>query len=90
MLAFTREMIALRRASSALREGDFIALDAPEPVLAFERRADDERMLCLFNLGPAPVKRPLAAGQVRLSVNDAELLTGAASLGGHSALLVEI
>ena len=90
MLAFTREAIALRRASEALREGAFVALYAPEPVLAFERRANEARMLCLFNLGPAPVKRPLPSGSMRLAVGQAEILTGAASLGGYSALLVEI
>lgn len=89
MLAFTREMIALRHASMALREGEFVALDAPEPVLAFERRAGEARMVCLFNLGPDAVKRPAAAGKVRLVVGHAELLTGAASLGGYSALFVE-
>ena len=89
MLAFTREAIALRRASEALREGEFIALDAPEPVLAFERRANGERITCLFNLGPDPVKRPLAGGTVRLAIGEAELQTGAAALGGYSGLLVE-
>ncbi len=89
MLAFTRRAIALRRASPALREGEFVALDAPEPVLAFERRTEEERILCLFNLGPEPVKRPLAGGTVRLDIGDAELLTGAASLGGYSGLLIE-
>lgn len=89
-LAFTREMIALRRGSAALRTGEFVPLDAPEPVLAFERRAGEERMLCLFNLGPEPVRRPLAEGALRLAVGQAELLTGAAALGGYSALFVAI
>jgi alpha-glucosidase len=83
-------MIALRRASAALREGEFIVLDAPEPVLAFERRTGDERMLCLFNLGPDPVKRPLSGGTIRLTIGEAEILTGAASLGGYSGLLVDL
>jgi alpha-glucosidase len=90
MLAFTRAADCGAARSAALREGEFIALDAPEPVLAFERRAGDQRMVCLFNLGPAPVKRPLAGGTVRLAIGEAELLTGAASLGGYSGLLVEI
>ena len=47
-------------------------------------------MLCLFNLGPEAVKRPLAAGTAKLAVGQAELLTGAVSLSGYSALLVEI
>jgi alpha-glucosidase len=89
MLELTREMIALRRASHALREGEFFALDAPEPVLAFERRAGDGRMLCLFNLGPEPVKRPLSGGTARLTIGQVEIQTGAASLGGFSGLFVE-
>ena len=90
MLAFTREAIAVRRKSAALREGAFVALDAPEPVLAFERRAEGERIVCLFNLGPAPVRRPLASGNVRLAIGDAQLATGAASLGGFAGLLVAL
>jgi alpha-glucosidase len=90
MLEFTRAMIALRRASPALGDGEFVALDAPEPVLAFERRGDGERLLCLFNLGPDPVVRPLPEGVLKFSIGDAELRTGAAALGGHSALFVAI
>jgi alpha-glucosidase len=91
MLAFTREMIALRRAHEALRTGDFIALDAPEPVLAFERRAGDARMLCIFNLGEASALRPLPAGSVvKLAVGDAREQAGGAVLGPYSALFVEI
>jgi len=90
MLAFTRNMIALRRASAALREGEFIALDAPEPVLAFERRAEHSRMLCLFNLGAASAKHPLPGGAVKLTIGQVEISTGEAALGGYSALLVEI
>jgi len=92
MLAFTREMIALRRASPALREGAFIVLDAPEPVLAFERVQGSERVLCQFNLGPDPVVRPVAGGtaQLAIGIGHAELRTGAATLGGYSALLVAL
>jgi hypothetical protein len=45
-------------------------------------------MLCLFNLGPEPVKRPLAGSALRLAIGETEMLTGAASLAGYSALLV--
>src|SRR6185312_12033813 len=44
MLAFARKMIALRKSSAALREGEFVALDAPEPVLAFERVSGSGRV----------------------------------------------
>jgi alpha-glucosidase len=90
VLAFTREMIAFRRGSAALRVGELIAMDAPEPVLTFERRTEGERLLCLFNLGADPVRRPLGGRKVRFAVGDAELLTGAAALGPYSALFVEL
>jgi alpha-glucosidase len=50
MLAFTREMLALRKRSPALQIGDTALLDAPEGVLAFERTAAGDQRLCLFNL----------------------------------------
>jgi len=50
-LAFTRRVFNLRRASAALRRGSLtFADDAPGGILAFERRAPGERLLCLFNL----------------------------------------
>jgi len=90
VLNFTRAMVALRKQNAALREGEYVALDAPAPVLAFERRTEGSRLLCLFNLGPDPVRRPLPGGTVVFAVGEAEAITGAASLGGYSALFVEI
>jgi alpha-glucosidase len=52
-LTFARRMIALRQAHAALRCGNLIFLEAPEPVLAFVREDDGERLLCVFNLGHA-------------------------------------
>src|SRR3546814_17461611 len=40
-LAFARQMIALRREHAALRPGTLTFVDAPAPLLAFERAADD-------------------------------------------------
>ena len=51
-LALTRRLLALRGASAALRVGTLRFLEAPEPLLAFERSAGSEHLLCLFNLGP--------------------------------------
>jgi alpha-glucosidase len=53
-LAFTRQAIAARRAAPALRWGDIAFLEAPEPILAFERRFEGELATCLFNLSPEP------------------------------------
>jgi alpha-glucosidase len=48
----TRAFIDFRRRHSALRTGDIRFIDAPEPVLAFQRHNEDERLTCAFNLGP--------------------------------------
>ncbi|WP_262690214.1 alpha-glucosidase family protein [Kordiimonas aestuarii] len=50
-LAFTRRLLTLRKAHPALVYGDITFLDTPEPVLAFLREADGEKLLCVFNLG---------------------------------------
>lgn len=60
VLHFARRAIAARHASEALRLGAISFLDAPPPLLAFERRHHGARVLCLFNLGRDAV--PLAPG----------------------------
>ncbi|HEY2661180.1 MAG TPA: alpha-glucosidase [Caulobacteraceae bacterium] len=54
VLALTRRLIAQRKASEALRAGPVSVLAATEAVLAFERAAGDERLLCIFNLSAEP------------------------------------
>jgi alpha-glucosidase len=53
-LAFSRAMIALRRATPALRAGDIEFLGAPEPMVAFVRRHADGDLMCVFNFGAEP------------------------------------
>jgi alpha-glucosidase len=88
VLAFTRQLIALRKSSAALREGKFLALDGPDSLLAFERCNGDERVLCLFNLDANPIVRPLPAGAVpRLTVGEVQEAAGSVTLGAFSGLL---
>lgn len=54
VLQRTRTFLAWRKAQPALLRGDFHFLDAPDPVLAFQRSSGSQRLLCLFNLGPIP------------------------------------
>ncbi|WP_119153712.1 alpha-glucosidase [Caldimonas tepidiphila] len=64
MLHFARAFLAWRRGRPALRTGGLRFVDAPEPLLLFERRphAGDGRTLALaFNLGPAAQRLPLPA-----------------------------
>ncbi len=51
MLHLTRRLMALRKAEPALRLGSLRFLDAPEPVLAFERTHGGDVLICAFNLG---------------------------------------
>ncbi|MEG3125445.1 alpha-amylase family glycosyl hydrolase [Sphingomonas sp. GB1N7] len=75
LLHFTRHLIATRNAHPALRYGDIRVVHSDDALLAFEREADGERLLCVFNLGeiarewPATVARD---GIALLSANRAE------------------
>ncbi len=52
MLAFTRAVLALRKAAPALRLGTIHFVETlGANVLAFERTQGTERLLCVFNLG---------------------------------------
>jgi alpha-glucosidase len=90
VLGFTRAAVALRKASAALREGAFLSLKAPAPLLAFERRTEDERMLCIFNLGPEPTVHELTQGEIALIVGQVRPEGATVTLGGYSGLLVAL
>jgi alpha-glucosidase len=47
-----RRLLAFRRQHPALRTGALRLLPAPEPLLAFTREGEGERLLLVFNLGP--------------------------------------
>jgi len=81
LLHLTRRLLAFRKGEPALRWGCMRVREAEDRsgVLLFERRFHDERLLCLFNLGPddapwpdaapadaAPLERVGGAGQGRL------------------------
>jgi alpha-glucosidase len=54
LLNWTRQLLALRNRHPALRRGAIAWVDAPDGLLAFER-IEDERLLCVFNLGGEPI-----------------------------------
>jgi alpha-glucosidase len=64
ILNLTRRLLGFRRQHAALCTGTLHFVDMPEPLLAFERGAGSERLLCLFNFGEAaqPVPVALARG----------------------------
>lgn len=55
LLQLTRALIALRRAHPALQTGTLTVITVTAAVLAFERVAAGERLLCAFNLSDAIV-----------------------------------
>jgi len=54
VLNTTRAFLNWRRERQALRIGDLAFLRGTGDVLAFERRTEADRLLCLFNLGGTP------------------------------------
>lgn len=71
LLAWTRQLLTLRRETPALRHGALRKLGVDESLLCFERSHGFQRLLCRFNLSPETcgpgVLPPTAA--VLLSVN---------------------
>ena len=58
-LAHCRAMLATRRATPALRLGEFETVEADADGLTFWRRWNGQSVLCSFNLGDAPRPVPL-------------------------------
>ncbi len=90
VLEFYRAMIAVRKASPALRVGATRFLDLPEPLLGFLRgEAGEGGVLAIFNLSPKPVElRVERAG--RMLIAEAATLDGAAlALGPNGFAICE-
>jgi alpha-glucosidase len=84
LLNLTRRLIAFRADSAALSTGTMRVIEASEMLLAFERGAAGERLLCVFNMGGAAIDfQPPGGSRWRIaeSVGDATLVR----LGGFAA-----
>jgi alpha-glucosidase len=66
MLAFSRKLLHWRRTQPLLRTGGIRFVDAPEPLLHFERRDGKLSLRAVFNLGSEPVSMPLPDGLMPL------------------------
>lgn len=77
-----RHLMRWRKAHPALVAGDIGFLDAPEPVLAFTRRSEDESLLVVFNLSAQPQQWTIPAHLGSLApVDDHGLLAGRVDAG---------
>lgn len=91
VLHFTRDALAFRKTSEALRLGEFISHEAADPLLVFERSTDGQRVLCVFNLGDAPARIDAKGAKLQLfSVGGAKLDGGSVDLPGYSALIAAL
>ena len=77
MLQTTRRLVAFRKAHTCLLLGEMNLLEADADLLCFERVHCGERLLCVFNLGHAPVGWTMPQGvRVIESVNLMETFRG--------------
>jgi len=83
LLALTRELLALRRAHPALREGS-VECRVTGDLLELVREHGGRRLRCLFNLGTGMVTR-VAPGKILVALNGA----APTALPAYGALIVE-
>jgi alpha-glucosidase len=73
ILNWTRQLIALRNANPALREGSIRLLDeTSDQIVAFEREYGGERIVCLFNLSGARAGNPAPGGEALIEIGGAD------------------
>jgi alpha-glucosidase len=94
VLAFSRAMIALRKATPPLARGEIAFVEAPEPLVAFTRSHAGETVLCVFNFGGEPqvLAHPSLerAELLGLRAGDADLRGGSLGLPPHGAAFLRI
>ena len=93
-LNLTRRALAMRRARTALRLGEFTPLHVDDELLVFVRRHDDDVVLCAFNFSDQAraLAWPAAPRPTALELSAGEALMDHASLklGPWAAVLTRI
>lgn len=84
-LGFFRYFLAWRQRQRPLLDGSIRFLEAPEPILAFERASDADRRLLVFNLGADPQRWALPDDLIA-HPSDGHGLVGATLTGRHLML----
>lgn len=93
VLAFTRDLIALRKAHGSLVTGDIRFVEAEtDAILAFERVGPEERLLCVFNLSrhEAEWQTPYAVKEEILKVGTVTRDGAGMKLGPRSAVVFAV
>jgi alpha-glucosidase len=88
ILNWYKQLLALRRSSSALRDGQYIALNEKDPnVLSYLRKTKNDAVIVVINLSAAAQMLNFTLAQQRLSVSSAKtLLTTQPSLQNNSSV----
>jgi alpha-glucosidase len=86
LLEVTKRLLVLRRSYPALHHGSINVIGATDALLVFERAEGNQRLMCVFNMGAAPLDYvPEGAWQVVAAVGG---VTGW-TLPGLSGLIAE-
>jgi alpha-glucosidase len=97
LLNLYRRLIALRRQSQALSEGNYQSVATTGDLLAYLRRDGSERILVLLNLGTEPVTFEMKDGDLRgqLLISshpgcDDQRVEGVVDLRAHEAVVIRL
>jgi alpha-glucosidase len=90
MLAFTQGLLAVRKATPALRTGGVVQRDSPATVLAFERVQEGKRIGCCFELGGRAARVEAIGGEVIWSTGGAALAGGDLDLPPYAAAMIRL
>lgn len=89
LLHWYRELLALRRASAALRFGTLELFDTHPNLLAFERATENERILVVANLGEDQIVHPANRAQLAAASDPAvEVTRSSITLPPHTAAVL--
>jgi glycosidase len=91
LLSWYRELLVLRRSSTALRSGSLELFDTDPDVLAFERHEDGERFATVANLGERTVRHPVNGAEVAATSDPRVVLRASSlSLPPHTAVVLRL
>jgi alpha-glucosidase len=93
MLSLYRQLIALRRGSSALVGGAKRLVEGPESVLAYERSEGRERLLVALNFAAEPRSLQSVTGRLILSTHldrEGERVEGELRLRSDEGVIVDL
>ena len=85
VLNLTLRLVAFRKAHELLKTGAYWPVEAPEPLIAFERGEGAERLLCVFNPTAKTVDWRLPD-----SWRVVEAVNGGAAFGPYAAVVAEL